>query len=349
MEKKFKNIIFVSLLAATSLCACSLFGNNSLELSDHQLVLEPGQSHQLEIKKNNDNDIFYEITNSEVISIDKDTQSITAKKEGRSTLKIYQDSKTTDTCEVVVRFGHIPPTDPLNVATIAHKGYHVDVIENTYLAFSEAGRRNFYGIETDIHRTLDNKWVCNHDSKVKGMSKNISECTLEEILAINLSDDPNITANVCTFEDYITICNAYNKHPVIEFKESTPKQYLEDVIRILKSNAVLDEVIFISKLGDVLGSLVNIKNENGYKYDLQMLTEGNGWRNVSEVLNLSSQYEAITSEVVNDCQLNGQYVAAWTVNDRETAYSLMDLGVKYITTDFFECADQLLDNTLFGI
>ena len=330
-------------------CSCSLFGNTKVELSEHQLVLEPGQSHVFTIKKNDNKDTLIGASNPEIISVDAKNLTITAKKEGRTTFSVLQKPANRDECEVVVRYNHIDPVEPLNVATIAHKGYHVDAIENTAEAFSEAGRRNFFGIETDIHRTLDNKWICNHDNKVKGMNKNISECTFDEIMEVNLSDNPNDIIHVCTLEDYLDICSAYNKHPVIEVKESTSKQYLEEVIAILKGRRVLDGVIFISKLGDVLGSLLNIKNEHAYKYDLQMLTEGNGWQYVSEFLNVSSQYDAITSEMVESCNSIGQYVAAWTVNDREEANALIELGVKFITTDILECDYQYIDHNLFGI
>lgn len=348
MKSKIRRLIFISLLSSVSLCACSSGGGSKVELSEHQLILQPGQSHVFNVKKNDRKNISFDVANQEIISFDEQNLTLTAKKEGRTIFSALQDGRRDD-CEVVVRYDHIESVEPLNVATIAHKGYHKDAIENTLEAFSEAGRRDFFGIETDIHRTKDNRWVCNHDNKIKGMDKTISECTFEEIMEVNLSDDPNSVIKVCSFEDYVSVCNAYNKHPVIEFKESTSKEHMNEVINILSGYSVLDEVIFISKLGDVLGSLLNIKNENNYKFDLQMLTEGSGWQYVSEYLNVSSQYEAITSSMVENCNLIGQYVAAWTVNDRDIANSLIELGVKYITTDVFECDFQYIDHTLFGI
>ena len=330
---------FCLLFIPCLLCCCSS-KNVKVEISEHQLVLEPMQSHTFEVKVNPKKTTMINAENEDILQVDVENYTVIALREGRTTFNVFQKPNSLDSCDVAVRYPHIAPANPINVATIAHKGYHVHAIENTFEAFSEAGRRNFFGIETDIHKTSDNKWVCNHDNKVKGMDKNISDCTLKEIMAVNLSDDPNKVVRVCAFEEYLDICSAYNKHPVIEFKESTTQQYIESVI---------DEVIFISKLGDVLGTLLNLKNKNGYKYDLQMLVEGNGWQHVSEYLNVSSQYEAITSAMVEDCNSINQYVAAWTVNDRDVANSLIDMGVKYITTDIFECADQFIDNSLFGI
>ena len=272
------------------------------------------------------------------------------RRKGRATLTVTNlDNNTEDKCNVAVRYSSVESTYSLGVATIAHKGHHVEAIENTYEAFAEAGKRNFYGIETDIHLTSDGHWICNHDNKVKGMSKNISECTLNEILEVNLSENPEKIVRVCQFEDYINLCHAYNKHPVIEIKESTNKNQLEDIINILSEVGVVNEAIFISKLAAPLGTLYNIKEEKSYKYDIQMLTEGYGWQYVSEFINVSSQYEAINKEMIDSCAECGQYVAAWTVNDLDVATSLIDLGIKYLTTDVFECSDQCIDKNLFGI
>ena len=48
---------------------------------------------------------------------------------------------------------------------IAHRGLSGRVRENTCAAFVAAGNRSYYGIETDIHRTGDGKFVLIHDSE----------------------------------------------------------------------------------------------------------------------------------------------------------------------------------------
>ena len=343
-------IYFKLILLSSFLFGCASKNNkiDSVQLNEHELILEPATSHDFILTNASVKTIL--VSSDESIVQVLSNKTIKALKEGRATITAKDlDTKKEDQCKVVVRYKTIDPLNSLGVATIAHKGYHVEAIENTYEAFVEAGRRNFYGIETDIHQTKDGYWICNHDNKVKGMSKNVSECTLDEIMEVNLSENPEKIVKICKFEEYINACYTYNKHPIVELKEIANRQKLEDVVSILSSFSVLDEVIFISKLGDVLGTLYNIKVENSYKYDLQMLTEGTGWQYVPEMLNVSSQYEAITKSMVESCVAGEQYVAAWTVNDFETANSLIGFGVKYITTDLYECAERFVDKTLFGI
>ena len=46
---------------------------------------------------------------------------------------------------------------------VAHRGLSGVETENTVAAFVAAANRSYYGIETDVHRTIDGKYVCIHD------------------------------------------------------------------------------------------------------------------------------------------------------------------------------------------
>ena len=46
---------------------------------------------------------------------------------------------------------------------IAHRGLSGIEPENTNAAFIAAGNRSYFGIETDVHRTADGKFVVIHD------------------------------------------------------------------------------------------------------------------------------------------------------------------------------------------
>lgn len=75
-------------------------------------------------------------------------------------------------------------------APIAHRGlhHHPDVPENSLAAFQYAKESQF-GIELDVHLTMDGKVVVFHDenlNRIGGVDQNISELTYEEILNIKL-------------------------------------------------------------------------------------------------------------------------------------------------------------------
>ena len=46
---------------------------------------------------------------------------------------------------------------------IAHRGLSGIETENTAAAFVAAGNRDYYGIETDVHKTADGKYIIIHD------------------------------------------------------------------------------------------------------------------------------------------------------------------------------------------
>ena len=63
---------------------------------------------------------------------------------------------------------------------IAHRGLSGLEKENTMCAFVSAGARSYYGVECDIHKTKDGKYVVCHDSNVKrvsGIDANINTLT----------------------------------------------------------------------------------------------------------------------------------------------------------------------------
>ena len=50
---------------------------------------------------------------------------------------------------------------------VAHRGCSGLERENTHAAFVAAGNRTYYGIETDVHKTADGKYVAIHDDNTK--------------------------------------------------------------------------------------------------------------------------------------------------------------------------------------
>ena len=48
---------------------------------------------------------------------------------------------------------------------VAHRGVSGLECENTAAAFIAAGNRSYWGVETDIWRTIDRQYMCNHDGR----------------------------------------------------------------------------------------------------------------------------------------------------------------------------------------
>ena len=64
-----------------------------------------------------------------------------------------------------MRMHTIPIADKGQTKLIAHRGVSGLECENTAAAFVAAGNRSYFGIETDIWRTADGQFLCNHDDR----------------------------------------------------------------------------------------------------------------------------------------------------------------------------------------
>ena len=139
------------------------------------------------------------------------------------------------------------------VQVIAHRGLSGIERENTNAAFVAAGNRSYYGIETDIHRTADGKFVICHDAtltRVAGENICVGEVSLSLLQSIVLfdKDDTKNRADLrpSTLENYISICKKYEKQSVLELKSDFTEADIENIIGIIDSFEYLDNVTFIS-------------------------------------------------------------------------------------------------------
>ncbi|HHT55584.1 MAG TPA: hypothetical protein GX012_03380, partial [Acholeplasma sp.] len=107
---------------------------------------------------------------------------------------------------------------------IAHRGYSSKATENTIEAAILAGKsKYFYGIEYDIHLTKDNRFIVHHDFTTKRLSEfdiNIKDVTYNELSKVKLINKKTnkFDLKIPLLDEYINICNKYNKVNVIEIK-----------------------------------------------------------------------------------------------------------------------------------
>ena len=75
------------------------------------------------------------------------------------------------------------------VKLVAHRGLSGIETENTCAAFIAAGNRDYYGIETDTHRTADGAYVVIHDDRTGRVAFEdipVEASTLEQLQAVAL-------------------------------------------------------------------------------------------------------------------------------------------------------------------
>lgn len=227
---------------------------------------------------------------------------------------------------------------------IAHRGCSGLELENTHAAFVAAGNRSYWGIETDVHKTLDGKYVTIHDDNTKRVAMDDMSVegstfdSLRRLTLLNLHSDkkdrPDLS--IPSLEEYILICKRYEKKAVLELKNSFKEEEIFEICDIIEGLGYLESVIFISFDYD---NLVYLRRKLPHQ-PAQFLTSSFGEDLIERLLaikvDLDIRHKALTAENVALCHQNGILVNTWTVNDPETAEQLASWGVDMITTNILE-------------
>lgn len=140
-----------------------------------------------------------------------------------------------------------------NVRFIAHRGFTPTAPENTLVSFEEAGKRGFWAIETDVHKTRDGALVCCHDSntfKMYGEDLVIEDVTLADLRKLRVIKGNNVDSiaeellRIPLFSEYIEICKRYCAVPFLESKGNV--SVVGDIIDYLKKEDMTDLSVFSS-------------------------------------------------------------------------------------------------------
>ena len=235
--------------------------------------------------------------------------------------------------------------DSGNTKMIAHQGLFGLERGNSVQAFIAAGNRaKYYGIETDVHRTADGRYVVIHDSNtlgVSGVDMDVESSTFEQLRSVRLRDVDHrglkdIDIRIPTLEEYITICKYYGKKAVLELKTPLEPQYVKEIIDIIDGIGHLADTIFISFHRCDMEAVRKFLPE----HKAQFLT--GAWNaDVREFVlrtkvDVDICYPPLTKEMFDDMKALGLEVNIWTVDDPELARRYVEWGADYITTNILE-------------
>ena len=233
-----------------------------------------------------------------------------------------------------------------NVKMIAHRGMSGLEKENTCAAFVAAGNRTHYGIETDVHKTADGKFIVIHDETPEritngGNSINVEENNYDLVKDVLLPDVDGSTnrtdLRIPLLEDYIRICKKYEKVCVLELKNAFEEEDIKAIIAEIEALGYLKQVIFISFVFEncvILRKLLP-------KQEIQWLTSKEITDEVVEKLiqyqlNLDVHHERLSKPLIKNLHKKGIKVNCWTCDQKERAEALVKMGVDFITTNILE-------------
>ena len=228
------------------------------------------------------------------------------------------------------------------VKMVAHRGVSGLERENTCAAFVAAGNRSYFGVETDIHRTADGRYIVFHDdnlTRLLGDGRVVEEMCFDELRALRLTDlDGHARGDLLlpTLEEYVHICKKYDKDCVLEIKNHFEPEDIDNVIAIIRGIGWLERTIFISF--DLPNMICIRERLPQQRAQYLVSTFGDDLLDIltGHHLDLDIKYSSLSAEQVRACHEAGIQVNVWTVNEAADAERLAGYGVDFITSNILE-------------
>lgn len=235
--------------------------------------------------------------------------------------------------------------DKRSVKLIAHRGLSGLERENTCAAFIAAGESDYFGIETDVRKTSDGKFVLMHDDNTTRVTNGkynykIAETDFDTLRALKLPDlagKERDDLKIPLLSEYINICKKYNKKCVLELKPCFEPQDIKDIIDEIEETGYLENVIFISFSLEYCVEVRRILRDA----QIQWLADREATPEIISTvtgnrIDLDVYYKKLTKELLEYIHSLGLEVNSWTCDDVSDAVKLIDMGVEYITTNILK-------------
>lgn len=226
---------------------------------------------------------------------------------------------------------------------VSHAGLAGLEAINSIAGYVAAGNRSYYGIETDIRRTLDGRFVAFHDKTLEaraGLEATVEASTFEELSSLVLTDRSGTRSRrdtvIPTLEDYINICKWYEKHAVLELSGPYEREWIREIIAAVERLGYLENTTFISFYYDNLRYVREFLPEQSVQFIFSDTSDANIDRLIRDKIDADIRFSCVTKEVVKKLKGAGRIVNCFTVDNKETAEELVALGVNFITTNILE-------------
>lgn len=249
----------------------------------------------------------------------------------------------------------VPVPNP-DAKVIAHKGYHTgDIPENSLAALKAAQELGIYGSEFDVWMTADGEIVVYHDRtlSVGGSTKNIFDCTYEELQTVTLSNGEKIP----TFKQFLEQGRLYpDVKLVCEIKYHNDGNLTtsgeKTVAAAEKCHDLVSEAGMASQVDYISVNATALKR-------LAILSPGTMLQDVNSdypmdraaavaagIMGINYDYKKLTEAQIADAHEKGMVVGTWTVDSETDMKAMIDKGVDFITTNDPVLLQQVLASYL---
>jgi glycerophosphoryl diester phosphodiesterase len=310
------------------------------EYTEHLSLFKPGTDDNVGVETSlNDNFMAIDTKLGDGIT-DRTGYKYTSLGDRLNTEQAKYDIATTDVAKLKKKVPNVKLNDHY-FRTVAHRGFSYVAPENTLAAFRKAIDAGFWGIETDIQLTSDNKWVVIHDTTIDRTSNStgaVNTKTLATLRGLDFGSWFNATLYkdelIPTLDEFLWICKAGNVVPYIEIKGTYTDIQMQDLVNIIREHGMENDAVVI---GFSLASLQKIRFYSevlalGYLSSTFTQTVVNDTVALGNAF-LDVAYAQVTTANMDMAQAAGILVEAWTVDSNASLRNLLKLGVRGVTTN----------------
>ena len=226
---------------------------------------------------------------------------------------------------------------------VAHRGVSGIECENTAAAFVAAGNRSYFGIETDVHKTADGKFVVFHDDDTTRMCEEdliIENSNYDVLRKLRLkARDGKVREDLCvpSLEEYLRICKTYDKVGVLELKNHFEKSDVEKLLNIVREEYAIDKLIFISFDYDNLVYAKELDKTATVQYLCHCPVDDALIEKLLEHdMDIDIHFSFLDEDAIKRLHDNGIRINCWTVDEKCDAERLAEWGIDYITSNILE-------------
>lgn len=221
----------------------------------------------------------------------------------------------------------------------AHRGAHLDVAENTWMAFEAAAALGYRYIETDVRGTADGQVIICHDARARrlaGLPGLISKLTLAELrTAPVISHGP---AEVPLLAEVLA------GFPELRFNIDVKDRVSSELVPAIIRRAGCYDRVFVTsfswrRLRRVRAALAGrICTGAPIAEFLRFLASPRSLAGSAQPAALQLPLslrgvQVVTAKVIRDAHAAGLPVHVWTLNDIASIRAALDLGADGIMTD----------------
>lgn len=230
-----------------------------------------------------------------------------------------------------------------NCRMVAHRGLSGIERENTIPAFVAAGNRSYFGMECDVHVTLDGKYIVYHDDRTGRLCDKdllLEESTSGQIRSLRIrdaqSDEYTDSRKLPYLKEYLAVCSRYEKTAVIELKNPMTEEHIAEIIKTCESEYDANKIIYISFCFENLITVRKMRKDQAVQFlcdkcDAELIARLREYKFGIDIL-----YTVLNEELVCALHAAGVKINCWTCDDPAEAKKLIGWGVDYITTNILE-------------